>query len=80
MRDTGYRKLGMHVPRQRLSRQQPWLIAGFILVFIVLLIAAYGYFTDKRRPAFRDRQKKINDSVSTWINNELRLHVIVIRC
>ena len=79
MRDSGYRKLQMHIPRQRLSRQQPWLIAGFLLVFIVLLIAVYGYFTDKTRSAFRDRRKKINDSVSTWIYNELRVPIIVIR-
>jgi len=63
MSDPGYRKLRMHVPRQPLARQRPWLIAGFLLVFIVLLIAAYGYFTEKSRASFRARQKKINHTV-----------------
>ena len=79
MRDSGYRKLRMHVPRQPVSRQRPWLIAGFVLVIIVLLIAAYGYFTGKTRTAFRDDQKKINESLSTSIYNELKERVIVIR-
>lgn len=67
MRDTGYRKLRVHIPRQPLSRQRPWLIAGFVLVFIVLLIAAYGYFT---RAGFGGRPKKINDLVSNMIYNK----------
>ncbi len=57
MHDGGYRKLRMHVPRQPLSPQRPWLIAGFVLVFILLIIAAYGYFTDKTRTATPNRQK-----------------------
>jgi len=79
MRDSGYRKLRMHVSRQPLSRQRPWLIAGLVLVFIVLLIAAYGYLTNKTGAAFRDRQKKINDSVSIKIYLETAGPVTVVR-
>jgi F0F1-type ATP synthase membrane subunit b/b' len=69
----------MHVSRQPLSRQRPWLIAGFVLVFIVLLIAVYGYFTEKARPALRNRRKKINDSVSIAIYYEKRANITVVR-
>ena len=80
MSDAEYRKLGMHVPKQPLSRQRPWLIAGFILVFIVLLIAAYGYFTEKSRASFRARQKKINYSVPIRIYYETAVYTTLGRC
>jgi len=52
-----YRKLRMHLRRQPLTRQRPWLIAGFVLVLIILLIAAYGYFSDKKHSEVPERQK-----------------------
>ena len=60
MDDREYRKLRMHLPRQPLTRQRPWLIAGFVLVLIIVLIAAYGYFSDKKRSEGTERQKKIS--------------------
>ena len=50
----------MHLPRQPLARQRPWLIAGFVLVLIIVLIAAYGYMSDKKRSEGTERQKKIS--------------------
>ena len=58
-----FRKLPMHLPRQPLTRQRPWLIGGFALVFIILLIAAYGYFFDKKRSRVPEQQKKITGTV-----------------
>ena len=55
-----YRKLRMHLPRQPLARQRPWLIAGFVLVLIIVLIAAYGYMSDEKRSEGTERQKKIS--------------------
>jgi len=59
-----FRKLRIHLPRQPLTPQRPWLIAGFLLVFIILLIAAYGYFSEKKRSAVPERQKKISSYVA----------------
>ena len=58
-----YRKLRMHLPRQPLARQRPWLIAGFVLVLVIVLIAAHGYFSDKKRSEVPERQKKLRASV-----------------
>ncbi len=45
------RRLTINLPRQPLSNQRSWLIAGLLLVLIILLIAIYSYF------AAADRQK-----------------------
>jgi len=58
-----FKKLRMDLPRQPLTRQRPWLIAGFVLVFIILLIAAYGYFSEKKRSQSPEEQKKIRSAV-----------------
>ncbi len=38
------RKLDIDLPRQRLIDQRPWLLAGLLLAFIILLTIAYAYF------------------------------------
>lgn len=39
-----YKKLDINLPRQKFFNQRPWLIAGLLLVFIILMIAVYSYF------------------------------------
>ena len=66
----------MNLPRQPLSRQGPWLIAGFVLVFIILVIAAYGYF--KSQPSLTERQKKINASACSADYSKQKQNITVI--
>ena len=42
-----FRKLQIDLPRQPVVNQRPWLIAGLLLVFIILLIAACNYYAYK---------------------------------
>jgi hypothetical protein len=44
MNPKNIRKLPIRLPRQPLVNQQPWLIAGLLLVIIIFLIAIYCYF------------------------------------
>ncbi len=39
-----FRKLDIDLPRQRSFDQRPWLAAGLLLAFIILLMSAYAYF------------------------------------
>jgi hypothetical protein len=61
-----YRKLRMHLSRQPLTRQRPWLIAGFVLVLIIMLIAVYGYFSYKKPFKVPGRQKTISAAVTLY--------------
>ncbi len=63
MDHPGYRKIRMHVRRQPLTRQRPWLIAGFVIVLIILLIAVYGYLSYKKPSEVPERQKTINGAI-----------------
>lgn len=54
-----FRKLQIDLPRQPVVNQRPWLIAGLLLVFIILLIAACNYYVYKKRTALPERQEKI---------------------
>lgn len=58
MEEQEYRKLRTYLPRQPIVNQRPWLLVGLLLAFIVLLIAAYGYFTHTGKSPFHDSQKK----------------------
>ena len=49
----------MYLPRQPLSRQSPWLIAGILLALIIIVIAIYGYLKDGGRTVLKERTKKI---------------------
>ncbi len=39
-----FRKLDIDLPCQRSFDQRPWLAAGLLLAFIILLMSAYAYF------------------------------------
>ena len=54
-----FRKLRVYLPRQPLVNQRPWWIAGMLLAFIIVLIAAYGYLKHKKNFTTPDGQKKI---------------------
>jgi hypothetical protein len=60
MEPDEFRKLRMQLPRQPIVNQRPWWIAGLLLVFIILLFAAWSYFSYTKRKALRDEQRKIN--------------------
>ncbi len=53
-----FRKLQADLPRQPVVNQRPWLIAGLLLVFIILLIAACNYYVYKKRAALPEGQGK----------------------
>ena len=55
----------MYLPRQRLFRERPWLIAGIVLVIMILLIAVYGYFSHKGETALPGQRKKTKSAGST---------------
>jgi hypothetical protein len=43
-----YRKLDIDLPRQPLSGQRGWLIAGLFLALGILIITAYEYLEHKK--------------------------------
>lgn len=44
MKPKDFRKLDADLPRQPITDQRPWLIAGFMLAFVILVIAVCAYF------------------------------------
>ena len=58
MKPNEFRKLPINLPRQPVVNQRPWLIAGFLLVLIILLMAACSYYAYKKRSALPDKQGK----------------------
>lgn len=43
MEQKKFKKLYIYLPRQPLVNDRPWLIAGILLVFIILLLVVYFY-------------------------------------
>lgn len=58
MEPDEFRKLRVRLPRQPLVNQRPWWIAGLLLAFIILLIAAWSYYANKKRLALPEKQGK----------------------
>jgi type VI protein secretion system component VasK len=59
MEQPKFRKLHIWLPSQRLVKQRPWFIAGLLLVLIVLLIAVYSYFANKKNATSVGQQRKV---------------------
>jgi hypothetical protein len=47
MKNLKFRKLKIDLQRKPVVNQRPWIIAGWLLVMIVLLFAAWSYFSNK---------------------------------
>ncbi len=60
MSSNRFRKLGLDLPRQRLVDERPWLAAGLLLAFIILLISAYAYCKNIESRASSGEQKGNN--------------------
>ncbi len=54
-----FRKLNIDLPTQPLVDERPWLAAGLLLGFIILLISAYAYFDHIKQGTSPAAQKKI---------------------
>jgi hypothetical protein len=55
-----YRKLEIDLPRQPVSEQRWWLVAGLLLAFAILLFTAYAYIEhvsldQQKENSFRSR-------------------------
>jgi len=48
MEPDNFRKLNVHLPRQPLVNQRPWWIAGLLFAAIILLLAAWSYYSHKK--------------------------------
>ncbi len=59
MSSTNFRKLDLDLPRQPSVDERPWLAAGLLLAFIILLMSAYAYFDNAKEGAFPGQKKKI---------------------
>ncbi|MDQ3683493.1 MAG: hypothetical protein M3352_10560 [Bacteroidota bacterium] len=44
MKEKEFRKLEIDLPTQPVRNQRPWLVAGWLFVITILLIAAAAYF------------------------------------
>jgi hypothetical protein len=44
MEENEYKKLDVELPKQPIAKQRPWLLAGLLFAFIILLVAAIAYF------------------------------------
>ncbi|MFN2458269.1 MAG: hypothetical protein ABR502_08730 [Chitinophagaceae bacterium] len=44
MKEKEFTKLNVDLPTQPIIKQRPWLVAGLLFVFTILLIAACAYF------------------------------------
>ncbi len=54
----GFRKLNLDLPRQPLVNERPWLAAGLLLAFIILLMSAYAYFENMKEGDSPVQQKE----------------------
>jgi heme/copper-type cytochrome/quinol oxidase subunit 3 len=64
MSSKKFRKLDIDLPHQRLFDQRPWLAAGLLLAFIILLMSAYAYFNNIKRGTLPKHTKEIYRSRS----------------
>jgi hypothetical protein len=55
-----YRKLEIDLPRQPVSKQRWWLVAGWLLAMIILFLTAYAYLEHRKLPVSLEQQKEIN--------------------
>jgi hypothetical protein len=46
-----FRKLDIDLPRQPSVNEPPWLTAGLLLAFIILLMSAHAYFENTEEEA-----------------------------
>jgi len=66
MEPGGFRKLKVHLPRQRLVNQRPWWIAGLLLAIAILFFAAWSYFAHKKHTIFPERNKQTAVQIFVW--------------
>jgi hypothetical protein len=52
-----FRKLDIDLPRQPSVDERPWLAAGLLLAFIILLMSAHAYFENTKEEASPWKQK-----------------------
>ena len=53
-----FRKLDIDLPRHHSFDQRPWLTAGLLLAFIILLMSAYAYFGSMKKGVSPAQQKE----------------------
>jgi hypothetical protein len=58
MEPREFRKLNIDLPRQPLSEQQSWLVAGILLAFAILVITAYSYIVFKKQASSLKNQEE----------------------
>jgi len=44
MKEEKFRKLDIDLPTEPLRNQRPWLVAGWLFVFAIMLLAVCAYF------------------------------------
>jgi hypothetical protein len=45
MKEKEFRKLDIDLPTQPIIKQSPWLVAGWLFVISIFLLAAYAYLS-----------------------------------
>jgi hypothetical protein len=60
MQPQEFRKLDIDLPRQPIIQQRPWWIAGWLLVFVILLQITYTYFGHRKQSTAPAQQKENN--------------------
>jgi hypothetical protein len=58
MEPQEFKKLDIDLPRQPLSEQQSWLVAGILLAFAILVITAYSYIVFKKQASSLKNQEE----------------------
>jgi hypothetical protein len=58
MSSQKFRKLDIDLPSQTLVDQRPWLVAGLMIAFIVLLLSAYVYIKNVEKEPSPIQQKE----------------------
>jgi len=53
-----FRKLDIDLPREPSVDQRPWMAAGLLLAFIILLMSAYAYFKNMKEGTSVRQQKE----------------------
>ncbi|MDQ6815411.1 MAG: hypothetical protein M3040_16880 [Bacteroidota bacterium] len=48
MEQLEFRKLNVNLPREPVTNDGPWFVAGLLLAFVFLLIVAYAFLSYKR--------------------------------
>ena len=63
METKTFQKLNVNIPRQPLKNQKPWMVAGMLLAFVILIFTAYAYFSYRKQSKILLERTDLNKAI-----------------